>query len=309
VSVEASPFIVELIPQGPFVRIGPNRLSINSNTAIKQIYGFRSNVKKSTNYNVFPANYNAPSVHTAIDKIVHARKRRILSHGFSDNAMRELEPQLMACTNTFVAQIYNQNQREAPRACEEEMAWSQPYDLAMWSNNLMFDVMGALVFSKSYGMLESPKLRWIQNSIQDSTKLKYVLSHFQILLHTGLDRFFFPSLSVMRAMYKKFAIGQLKERMEAGKSGAKQDLIGFMMRAKDPETGEGFSIQELGSEASLLITAGKRLRSNNLSSTNLSITHRIRYLLHCSCGGLLLSHPQHRSASKSNTRGPRHFPH
>lgn len=76
---------------GDVVRFGPNSVSINTHTALRDIYGFKANVKKSDFYSVFPATKAAFSTHTAIDKAVHARKRRVLSQAFSDSAMRAME--------------------------------------------------------------------------------------------------------------------------------------------------------------------------------------------------------------------------
>lgn len=60
---------------GDFVRYGPNQLSINTDTGLKSIYGFKANVQKSSWYSVFPPVKGAFSVWTCIDKVVHARKR------------------------------------------------------------------------------------------------------------------------------------------------------------------------------------------------------------------------------------------
>jgi hypothetical protein len=81
---------------GPRVRLGPNLLSINTATGLKSIYGFRANVKKASFYEAFPSTPKAVSVHSAIDKMQHARKRRVLSHAFSDAAIKSLEKYILA---------------------------------------------------------------------------------------------------------------------------------------------------------------------------------------------------------------------
>ena len=60
---------------GDIVRYGPNQLSINTATGLKNIYGFKANVQKSTWYSVFPPAKGAWSVWTCINKVIHARKR------------------------------------------------------------------------------------------------------------------------------------------------------------------------------------------------------------------------------------------
>ena len=73
---------------GNIVRFGPNSLSFNSNTALKEIYGFKSNARKADFYKAFWASKDSASTHSSIDKATHARKRRVLSHAFSDAAIK-----------------------------------------------------------------------------------------------------------------------------------------------------------------------------------------------------------------------------
>lgn len=73
---------------GNVVRFGPNSLSFNSNTALKDIYGFKSNARKADFYKAFWASKDSASTHSSIDKAIHARKRRVLSHAFSDAAIK-----------------------------------------------------------------------------------------------------------------------------------------------------------------------------------------------------------------------------
>lgn len=73
---------------GNVVRFGPNSISFNSNTALKEIYGFKSNARKADFYKAFWASKDSASTHSSIDKAIHARKRRVLSHAFSDAAIK-----------------------------------------------------------------------------------------------------------------------------------------------------------------------------------------------------------------------------
>src|SRR5262245_28963926 len=91
------------VPAGPIVRFGPDSVSFNSNTALKEIYGFRSNVRKAEFYNAFV--HPAPNTHNTRDKDVHARKRRVLSHGFSDSAMKEMERYILGNVRAFCDQV------------------------------------------------------------------------------------------------------------------------------------------------------------------------------------------------------------
>lgn len=140
---------------GKFVRFGPNSISINSNTALKKIYGFDSTVRKSDFYSVFPPTKDTFNTHSSIDKAAHARKRRVLSHAFSDSAIKQMERYILANIRTFCDSL-----GAAPSNDSEKKGWSVGQNMADWCNYLTFDIMGDLCFGKAFGMLERPDNRF-----------------------------------------------------------------------------------------------------------------------------------------------------
>jgi hypothetical protein len=147
---------------GPFVRLGPNLLSVNSNTALKTIYGFKANVRKSDFYTAFPANKNTFNVHSSVDKVAHARKRRVLSHAFSDNAMKSMEKFVLDKIRIFCRVLPQApvDLLKVQHAGSNSKGWSPPQNMAQMSDYLAFDVMGELAFGKSFDMIESPRNRF-----------------------------------------------------------------------------------------------------------------------------------------------------
>lgn len=139
---------------GKAVRFAPNSLSFNSNSALKEIYGFRANVRKSEFYDAFV--HPAPNTHNIRDKEMHARKRRVLSQAFSDGAMKEMERYVLANIRTFCDQIGRGS------ACDLDgsKGWSSPKNMADWCNYLAMDILGDLCFGKAFHMLESPDNRY-----------------------------------------------------------------------------------------------------------------------------------------------------
>lgn len=136
---------------GKVVRFGPNSLSFNSNTALKEIYGFKSNVRKAEFYDAFV--HPAPNTHNARDKALHARKRRVLSHGFSDSAMKQMERYILANVRSFCDQI-------GTGASNEQKGWTPAKNMADWCNYLAMDILGDLCFGKAFHMLEKPDNRY-----------------------------------------------------------------------------------------------------------------------------------------------------
>ena len=133
------------------MRFGPNSITFNSNTALKDIYGFKSNVRKAEFYDAFV--HPAPNTHNARDKALHARKRRVLSHGFSDNAMKQMERYILANVRSFCDQI-------GTDASNEQKGWTPAKNMADWCNYLAMDILGDLCFGKAFHMLEKPDNRY-----------------------------------------------------------------------------------------------------------------------------------------------------
>ena len=112
---------------GKVVRFGPNSLSFNSAAALKDIYGFKTNVRKAEFYEAFV--HGAPNTHNCRDKATHAKKRRVLSYAFSDNAMREMERYILGNVRTFCEQI-------GLGARDERKGWTPAKNMSDWCNYL-----------------------------------------------------------------------------------------------------------------------------------------------------------------------------
>jgi hypothetical protein len=142
-------------PIGNVYRCGPNSLSFNTTTALQAIYGSKSNCWKGEFYTMFPARKNVYSIHSEIDKDRHAHKRRVLSHAFSDRALKTMEEYILSQIGIFCTQIG---------------ATEQPRNMATQSDYLTSDVLGDLCFGKAFGMQENPRNRFLSNLVQQSSK-------------------------------------------------------------------------------------------------------------------------------------------
>lgn len=162
------------------MRLGPNLLSVNTATGLKTIYGFRSNVRKASFYEAFPSTKAAVSVHSAIDKMQHARKRRVMSSAFSDAAIRNLEKYIIA--NVRVGcELLARKSGGASSSVEGEKSvdsqgWNGSWNAAHWCEWLVFDIMGDLVFGKAFGMLESPANRFATQLVGNAAHRHLIVS-------------------------------------------------------------------------------------------------------------------------------------
>lgn len=74
---------------GDFVRYGPNSLLVNTADGLHDIYSHGKNFKKAQRYAAMV--HRAPNTLTVIDKKKHGKKRRVISQGFSDSALKNHE--------------------------------------------------------------------------------------------------------------------------------------------------------------------------------------------------------------------------
>lgn len=67
-----------------------------------------------------------------------------------------------------------------------------------------------------------------------------------------LDKYLFPTIAAGRARYMVYSKGQLTERTKMGDDSDRRDFFHHLLKARDPETGQGFSTPELWAESNLL---------------------------------------------------------
>lgn len=87
-----------------------------------------------------------------------------------------------------------------------------------------------------------------------------------------LDRFLFPNIAAGRAKYMVYSKGQLTERTKLGEETDRRDFFYYLLRARDPETGQGFTTPELWGESNLLIIAGSDTTSTAMAATLFYLT-------------------------------------
>lgn len=183
---------------GPFVRIAPNHVSVALPDAQTIIYGHGNGALKSSFYDAykFSSSYN---MFTTRDRQVHTRKRKIVSHTFSQKSVLELEPHV----RHFVGQLLRQWDRLHDKALEgglsgqEGEGWISRegrlwLDCFPWMNYLAFDIIGDLAFGAPFGMVKAAKdvaqVPADQRAVMDSygqTGVKYAVKEIQAIKGAG----------------------------------------------------------------------------------------------------------------------------
>lgn len=128
---------------------------INTAGALRDVYGGskNTNVRKAPQYK-FLHDGGAVSTHSVIDKEIHNRKRRVLSHAFSDAALRSFDDSIIENVDRWCDIL---GQKDGGKST----TWSSPKNMATWANYVTFDVLGDLCFGKPFGLLTSTATRWL----------------------------------------------------------------------------------------------------------------------------------------------------
>ncbi|KAH8703479.1 L-ornithine-N5-monooxygenase [Talaromyces proteolyticus] len=135
---------------GPFVRIGPNNLSIAHPKAVNIIYGSGSKCSKAPWYDLTKP---MVSLQTFREKSLHDERRRVWSTAFSDKALRGYEQRLRGYRNKLVDHLSTLDGR--------------PINIKKWFNLYSFDFMGDLAYGKSFDMLETSQEHWAIKLLSD----------------------------------------------------------------------------------------------------------------------------------------------
>ncbi|KAF3939249.1 hypothetical protein ABW19_dt0203342 [Dactylella cylindrospora] len=283
---------------GLMVRYGPNRVSFNSALAIKEIYGSTKPLKKAGGYKALILRGTADSTFSAIDKLRHGRKRRILGYGFSETALKSYEPIVQERIGKFCEILTKDSDNEG---------WSQARNMARLCSGLTFDVMAALVFGRPFRILEDEQgLSFVIDAINSGGKSTGVFLQLPtfgknslLFRFRGLFRLLFISpwdlkkiknfLTLSAAMARERTereTAKLKREDIKVDGVPKRDIFSYILNAKDPETGEQLGPEEIWVEARVLIIAGSDTTSTAMSgalyylSRNPEILSRLRAELH-----------------------------
>lgn len=123
---------------GPFVRLGPDYLSIAHPDGVPIVYGPGSRCSKAAWYDL---TYPIVSLQTFRNKSHHDARRRVWSGAFSDKALRGYEQRLQVYQQRLIQHVTSKK--------------GQSINVSEWFSLYSFDVMGDLAFGKSFDLLDT----------------------------------------------------------------------------------------------------------------------------------------------------------
>ncbi|CAI7598546.1 unnamed protein product [Penicillium glandicola] len=236
---------------GDVVRTGPKSLVYRSPQAWKDIYGHRkpgagSFLKDPKFYLQGP---RGPNLLNCNDED-HSRGRRLLSHAFSEKALREQEGLVQSYVDMLVERLKGM------------ISSRETVDMSQWYNFTTFDIIGDLAFGEPFDCLrESQYHPWVKMVF---VSIKVISLSRPLLVYPFLApivrRILPKRLSKMREDSFALATSKVHRRLETKVE--RPDFMTYILRYNDERS---MTSREMEANAALLIFAGSETTASLLS--------------------------------------------
>ena len=182
----------------------------------------------------------------------HARYRKLLSHAFSQRALREQEYLILQYVELLIIRL------------TEKAKAKEPIDIVQWLNFTTFDIVGHLALGESFHCLEELRYHgWVAILF---TQFK-AAAMFVSLRFFGLDKvvkILLPStLLKKRAEHANIANERIQRRLQRGDADTvRNDFMTYVLRYNDEK---GMSVPEIEATFRTLVVAGSETTATALS--------------------------------------------
>lgn len=238
---------------GPVVRISPNALSFNTAQAWKDIYGSRVSKEQLEKDPIIFERGPAANVVVA-NNVDHTRIRKLLSHAFSESALREQESIITGYFDLLVSRLREQ--------CQNPNI--DKVDIMSWYNFTTFDIIGDLTLGESFRALENGQYHaWIRNifaSVKFLGIMRFAATYpiinrvFKLLMSN------IPSMADKRKAH--FAFTKQKTESRLNHDTDRKDFTTYIQRYNDER---GMTREEIISTSGVLLVAGSETTATLLS--------------------------------------------
>ncbi|KAK8070551.1 cytochrome P450 [Apiospora hydei] len=254
---------------GPKIRVTPNTVLFLDPEAYAQIYGMKSNVRRSHFYTAFQPKSGEANTLNTVDVAEHAHKRKLLKTCFTEKSVR--------AASEFITK------HQSRLGGRRKGGWSAPINFSDSVDTLVFDIMGDLGFGRSFDIKEpggaNNPLKVIPHTIASYMRFYYPLCRAPFLplllwlKPRGLDRVFGLLTPPAVRQYNAFVYDNITRRIQLHREQQqkpdlekRQDMFHFLCEARDPDTDlPAYTETDLRAESSLLIVAGSDTTSISLS--------------------------------------------
>jgi cytochrome P450 len=188
------------------------------------------------------------------DNVAHARQRKLVSHAFSDKALREQESLLKGYADLLIEKL------------KERCNKDEKIDMVKWYNFTTFDIMADLTFGEPLQLLhESEYTPWV------ATVFGHInfISIMTVIRQWGLERLFalcIPLKSLeKRKIHMKYSSDRVDKRL--ARKTDRPDIWTYITRHSEDEEhkGKGLLPSEMYSNGALFMLAGTETTATLLS--------------------------------------------
>lgn len=252
------------------IRFGPNRISVCSASASRDLGSVSANVLRSSVFSSFKNFFGIDSSATTLNPKEHAFRRRVNNQALTPGVLQDYDGRVTPHIAFMIDQLKEgicDGDNKRPRHDEE--GWGPAHNMTRVLMYCVADIMADVVFGQPWNVQRDPRnRRYIENLAKSTTGL-LVVGHMLTVFRTGLHWvLFFPFIKDIvqfLLLAKQFAdrrAGQANDDLKE-----KRDIWGTLLASKDAETGQNFTQEQLTSEAGMFITAGTGTTILTTSST------------------------------------------
>lgn len=153
---------------GDKIRPEPNTVLWSDPEAYADIYGMKSNVRRSKFYTAWRRNGRDKTTLNTVDVAEHAQKRKLLNLCFTEKSVRAASKFIIKHVDRWNHLLGEGN----------DVGWSAPVDFSAKVDTLAFDIMGDLCFGKSFDVKEPGEnpLKVVPHNIVNYMRFYYPVS-------------------------------------------------------------------------------------------------------------------------------------
>ncbi|KAL8828357.1 MAG: hypothetical protein Q9191_002640 [Dirinaria sp. TL-2023a] len=239
---------------GPVVRLAPNELSFIDGQAWHDIYGHhqgRPNFPKNPLW-MAPGPNGIHSIFSANDAD-HARYRRLLSHAFSERALRQQEHLVLQYIDLLVN-----------RLVEKARSPDAVVDIVQWLNFTTFDIVGDLSLGESFHCLDESRYHGWVSILFTQFKAAAIFICLRFFKLDKLIKMVLPRRVLRKnAEHTSIANERIHRRLERGDTDAhRNDFMTYVLRHNDEK---GMSVVEIETTFRTIVVAGSETTATALS--------------------------------------------
>ncbi|ORX73125.1 cytochrome P450 [Linderina pennispora] len=249
---------------GPVVRLAPNKVSTSNTSDTRTILATHA-FRKSQFYD--QGKLILPSLFSTTDPETNKVRRRQLGNAFAMHTIRSMEDLVIQDGAWSLVKHW----RALAESGGANNGWARA-NYYQGFHSIAIDVIGALGFGHSFGILQSGNAEII-SWINDALKMSSIRSSYPITKHIPWMFKKYKRGEQQLISFVKSTVAERRKLIQETGKPPREDILQRFIEAVDPATGQKITEDELHTEIILLNNAGTDTTSHTLSWT-------LMYLLH-----------------------------